>query len=110
MSGKSAVGTTDGRRQEDVVLFCQDMRRLTQAEMGALILSVLFILVGASTLLRPLERYVVHPSDTGGMAPSYGETGEYMSRNKARVYRATAIIAGALVGSLALYRGKEELK
>jgi hypothetical protein len=86
------------------------MRRLTHAEMGALILSVLFILVGASTLLRPLERYVVHPSDTGGMAPSYGETGEHMSRNKARVYGATALIAGALIGSLALYRGKEELK
>ena len=90
--------------------FIRFMRKLTQAEMGALVFSALLILGGVSTLIRPLERYVIHPSDAGGMVSSYGETGEYMSRNKARAYGATALIAGALIGSLALYRGKEELK
>jgi len=83
------------------------MRKLTPSEKGALILSALLIVAGMISVVRPCEGYILHPSDTGGRVSSAGETREFTSKNKVRIYGGIAIIVGVGIGGLAMYPEKQ---
>jgi hypothetical protein len=83
------------------------VRRLTATEKGGIALGVLFIVVGAFNVIHPVAGLVSHPSDTGGYLPSSPEPFELVSTEKARVYGAGAVLLGAGIVSLALYRKRE---
>jgi hypothetical protein len=81
------------------------MRILSSTEKGVLVMSVIFIIVGIASLFYPLEGYLHHPSDTGGLLPPTN-TAEHFTKSKSRIYGGVAILFGIGLGWLVLYRPK----
>ena len=77
------------------------MKRLTFLEMCALAIALVFIVAGADMILRPTERVVFHPGGGKGMG-SYPS--EQVSKPGSQVYGGIAVVLGAGLAVLALYR------
>jgi hypothetical protein len=63
------------------------MRKLSSIEKGALILSGVFVIVGAVSLIYPLEGYLFHPTESGGGTgiPPAVNPGEVLTKGRSRV-------------------------
>jgi hypothetical protein len=79
------------------------MRRLTQIEAGILIIAALFILAGADRMIHPVEELVSHPALRQGRA-----TIEHVTKERAQLYGALAILLGAGLVGLVFYKPGEK--
>jgi hypothetical protein len=68
------------------------MKRFGSVELGALILSLLFIVVGIGSLIHPSSYYVMHPTnDVIGAPEAYLE---HVTPEGARVYAVLSLVVG----------------
>ncbi len=82
------------------------MRSFTATEIGALVLSAFFVVGGVGFVIHPVETYVLHPNDDGGVRGDIfsAATYEHVSRKRSRAYGALSVILGASIAGLVLYR------
>lgn len=81
------------------------MRRFTSTEIGGLILGMLLLLGGLDSVIWPQAGAVPHfTNDVLGLSP--GTKMEVVSTAGARVYGLLAIMFGAGIVTIAMYRGK----
>jgi hypothetical protein len=78
------------------------MRRLTQTEVGILVLAGLFIIAGARMVIYPAEENIFHPASRRGHPVV-----EHITKGRAQMYGGLAALIGAgLIGMVLYQRGK----
>jgi hypothetical protein len=82
------------------------MKRFSSIEIGALILGILFFLVGLDAVIWPQSGVVPHfTNDVWGMSPKTDM--EVVSTTGARVYGVLAMLFGAGIAAMAICREKK---
>jgi len=77
------------------------MRRLTQIELGMLVIAALFVLVGTCMLIHPTEGTILHQGRSSRFFI------QHFTKQEARLCGALAILLGAgLIGMVFYQRGK----
>ena len=83
------------------------MKRLTTTEKSAVVVGVAFVVLGASTIIYPTEGIVSHSGTERGKVVLRPTQPIYASKKGSQIFGGIAVVVGASISWLALYRGKD---
>lgn len=83
------------------------MKHLTTIEKSAVVIGLVFIVVGAAVIIHPTEGPVFHPGPYKYRAMLGPNQPEHVSKRGSRIYGGIAVAMGAGISWLGFYRGRK---